>query len=389
MRLYTQSRLLSAIQNDPKLVISGAERGFNERADVAVTAADGTDLNQMWADIQRLLDMQNNWRDTLLGHIMFPTQGEIEVVGVPSQVDFERASEYGQPKSIRGGTRRNRGFTFDFYDLAVRYTWMFLAEASRAQLDNLTNQALEADNRLMFNQVMNCLFDPTNLLGVADSNIPVNVYKFYNADGEVPPSWKTYTFDGTHNHFLVSGGANVISTNLDAMELHLRHHGHGINEGATLVLMVNEQEGITVRGFSRTSGAKYDFIPSSKYGGGVYLPMNGGLVAAPGGPEVPGQIGTYGPFHVVEEPYIPPGYMVGLASGGPFNLQNPIGFREHVNPNYRGLKAIPGNRSDYPLIDSFYRRGFGVGVRQRGAGVVMQVKASGSYQVPALYASYP
>jgi hypothetical protein len=100
---------------------------------------------------------------------------------------------------------------------------------------------------------------------------------------------------------------------------------------------------------------------------------------------VPGEIGTYGPFHVVEEGLIPAGYAVAIASGGPDNLGNPVGFREHSNAAYRGLKLIPGQVSDYPLIGSFYRRGFGTGIRHRGALAIMQVKASGNYAVPAAY----
>lgn len=355
MSVFTTQPRMSPFQamllGDPTFRFGGAERGFNERADVMVQTVDGVDLNAMWDEIQRTLAMYNNWRDTLLARIMYRTTKEVETVGVPSQVDFEEASEYGQPQSIRGAAKRHRGYTFKFYDLAVRFTWMFLAEATAAEVRSRANMAFEADNRLIFNKIMNCLFDPTNLLGVADGNIPVNVYKFWNNDGEVPPTWKTTTHTGTHTHYLVSGGATVTAANLDTMYTHLAHHGHSVNEGATLVLMVNEQEGATIRGFTRTGGAKYDFIPSSNYGGGVFIPMNGGIVAKPQG-EVPGEIGTYGPWHVVEEPYIPAGYMAGLASGGPFNLGNPIGFREHVNPAYVGLKHIPGKERTYPLTDS-------------------------------------
>lgn len=379
------SPFMTALLADPSFNIGGAERGFNERADVLTQTVDGVDLNAMWDEIARTLAMYNDWRDTLLGRIMFRTTNTMDTVGIPSLVDFEEASEYGQPVGIRGGTKRNRGYTFKFYDLAARFTWMYLAEATADQIRGLANQAMEADNRLIFNRLMNCLFDPTNLVGTADSNIPVNVYKFYNADGEVPPAWKTNTHTGSHTHYLVSGGATVTSANLDTMVDHLAHHGHDINQGATLILMVNKAEGTTIRGFRVATGAKYDFIPGANYGGGVLLSVNGGIIAKPQG-QVPGEIGTYGPFHVVEEDYIPAGYMVALASGGPFNLQNPVGFREHTNPDYVGLKHIPGQRSTYPLVDSFYRRGFGVGIRQRGAGVVMQVKASGLYAVPAAYA---
>jgi hypothetical protein len=51
----------------------------------------------------------------------------------------------------------------------------------------------------------------------------------------------------------------------------------------------------------------------------------------------------------------------------------------------RGLRLVKGAVPDYPLIDSYYQRGFGTGVRQRGGGVVMQVTASGTYTIPAAY----
>jgi hypothetical protein len=363
---------------------SGAEGGFNERSDVLVQAADGTDLNAMWREIEQTLALRNTQRNTLLDILTFNVTREIETVSVPADVDFEEASEYGQPQGIRGGSKFHRGYDFKFYDLAVRYTWMFLAEADQAQLRNLNNMALAADTRLRFSKVMKTLFNPVNLTGFADGNIPVNVYKFYNNDGEVPPAFKNTTFSGTHNHFITSGGATVTSANIDTMANHLTEHGFGPVSGGRLVLMVNKAQTPTIKTFKVATGALYDFIPSSGYGGGVFIPANGGIIARPDG-EVPGEVGTYGPFHIVEEDYIPAGYMVGLASGGDQSLENPIGIRQHANPAYQGLQIIPGARSDYPLMDSYYRRGFGTGVRQRGAGVVMQVTASGSYTTPAAY----
>ena len=363
----------------------GFESGFNERADLITQAADGTDLNQMWREIQETLRLQNEWRDSLLARIMFKVTKVVDTVGVASYANFEKASEYGQPVGIRGAARRHRGYTFEWWDIAVRYTWMFLADATRDDLDNHHNMALEGDNRLIFTEIMRCLFNPTNLAGVADSNIPVNVYKIWNNDGEVPPPWKSYTHLGTHTHFLTLTTA-VTSASLDTMYNHLAHHGHGVNEGATLVLLANEQEANVITGFKVATGAKWDFIPSANYGGGVFLPANGGIIARPDG-TVREELGTYGPWHVVREDMVPANYLVGLASGGPFNINNPIGFREHVNTQMRGLKAIPGQRSDYPLVDSFYQRGFGVGVRQRGAAVVLNVNQAGAYAPPAAYTS--
>ena len=55
----------------------------------------------------------------------------------------------------------------------------------------------------------------------------------------------------------------------------------------------------------------------------------------------------------------------------------------------RGLRLVKGRSADYPLQESMYQRGFGTGIRRRGAGVVMQIKATGSYVIPTQYASQP
>lgn len=363
----------------------GNERGFNERADVVV-AADGTDLNDFWNEVNDTIRIRNAQRDRMIDFLTTRVTGAVTSVTVPSQVDFEEASEYGQPVGIRGGaTRYFRGYDFKFYDLAIRYTWMFIAEADRRQLEMQHNLALDADNKLLFNKVMKTLFNGLNVVGVGDKNEPVTVYKFYNGDGEVPPPYATSTFTGTHTHYLTSGGATVTSANLVTVSNELGHHGYTLNNGYRIALLVNKQEADVIRGFKTSTGAAFDFVPNpAYYGGAIFVPNTGTYVGGPSG-TMPGEIGTWGPFHVIEEPYIPAGYMVALASGGPENLTNPIGLREHTNPAYRGLKIIPGQRSDYPLLDSFYRRGFGTGIRQRGGGVVMQITAAGSYTIPALY----
>lgn len=364
--------------------------GYNERADILVQAADGSNLNEIWAEIQETLTIWNQQRTTLMNRLVYTVTEPLEHVGIPGTVDFEVASEYGQPRSGGGYTYYNRGYDFAFYDLAMRYTWMFLAEASGDQVRNLNNMALEADNRLIFNKIMKTLFNPLNLTtGIADSNIPTTVFKFYNGDGEIPPPYKNNTFAGSHNHYGTTDSLATASTfgsaTMDAVEADMKLHGYTpVLSGTQLVVMMNPQEAMIARQFKVLTGAKYDFMPNANYGGGVYIPFNSGVVGAPKG-IVPEEIGTYGPWHIIEEQYVPPGYMAFLASGGDFSLENPVGFREHKNPAYQGLKMIPGARSDYPLTDSFYRRGFGTGIRQRGAGFVVQVTSGSTYTVPSIY----
>jgi hypothetical protein len=368
------------------LDVFGRENGYNERADV-IRAADGTDLNDFWNEVNRTIAMRNADRTSILDRIVTRVDGVSEEITTPSEVEFEEASEFGQPMSVKGGAARFfRGFDFKFWDLAIRYTWMYIAEADLAQLRLNHNLALEADVKLRFQKLMTRLFNPLNSNGFTEKNEPVTVYAAYNGDGEVPPKYNHETFTGSHNHYLVSGGATVTPANLATLETSLGEHGYNLANGYELILWVNKQEAAVIRTFKAgTNGSAYDFVANpSLYNGKIWVPNNGQYVGGPQG-TVKGEIGTWGPFHVVEEGYIPAGYMVAIATNGPDRLGNPVGFREHKNPDYRGLKIIPGQRSQYPLVDSFYRRGFGTGIRHRGALAIMQVKASGTYQTPADY----
>jgi hypothetical protein len=93
-------------------------------------------------------------------------------------------------------------------------------------------------------------------------------------------------------------------------------------------------------------------------------------------------VGSYGGVFVVESHFIPKGYVAIVASSGPNDSDNPIAVREHEDGDYRGLRLIPGGRGQYPLIDAFFVRTIGVGVRHRGAAAVCQIVASSTYTEP-------
>lgn len=367
-------------------VSGGATRGTNTEGDVLTQTADGRDLNDIWREFVAALNFHNADRQMLINLLTFPVTALIEDVPQAGGEDFEEASEFGEPVGIRAvPTYFSMGYDFKWYDLAVRFTWKFLAEASGAQVDALNNVALEADNRLVFSKVMRAVFNNVNRqTDIRGQNIPV--YPFYNADGTVPPTFKNYTHDGTHTHYLTSGAAVIDSGDLDDLETHLVHHGYGRENGSNLVVLMNRAQVATVRTFRVSTGASYDFIPA--VGSPAFLAPPDGIIG--GRPAATYQgltvAGSYGPWTIIEEDYIPVGYVMAFATGGILAATNPVGLREHVNAALRGLRIIPGSRAGYPLLDSFYNRGFGTGIRHRGAGVVMQITANAAYAIPAAYA---
>src|SRR3990170_596655 len=338
--------------------IRGGARGFNQAGDVVTQTIDGRSLNELWAAYQEALALYNAQRDRLLGILVFPvTQVVEDVFQGGDTVDFEVASEFGVPRGIRAvpPTYYSLGYSFQWYDIGIRFTWMFLAESTAQQVDSLNNQILEADNRNQFTQV-----------------------------------YKQTVHTAPHTHFLASGGASLVSGDLDDKYTHLAHHGYSWQEGSALVLLVNSAEMAVIPGFTVAGGDSYDFIQAASIPPWAWTPEDVAAAAGRPGSAPPSSWnglvvqGRYGPWLVVEDDLIPAGYLVGFASGGSESAGNLVGIREHTNTSLRGLRLVKGQEPDYPLVDSYYQRGFGTGVRQRGAAVVTQVTA-GSYTIPTGY----
>lgn len=364
-------------------------KGYNASADLVTTTADGVDLNALWADYQQVLAQWNSERTRLINFLTFPVTQNIETVPViGADGDFQEATEYGVPTSIRPEADYYQfGYDFKWYDLARRFTWQFLAEAPQSQLDAIVNMALEADNRLVFTKVMKRVFNPTNnLASIKGQNY--NVYTFYNGEGEAPPPYKSNTFASDHTHFLASGAAAITPGDLEDIITHLSHHGYSDENGHRLVVMMNSTETDVVRLFKNgVNGATYDFIPAQGTPS-FFLPENTTLVGGQPPASINGFVcvGSYGPLLIIKEDLIPTKYVFAFASGGADSIQNPVGFRQHANAGLRGMRLVKGLNPDYPLMDSYWIRGFGTGVRHRGAGVVMQITTNPAYAAPALYA---
>lgn len=388
-------------------VVMGGASGFNAEADIPATTADGVDLNQLWADYQRLLQMYRDWRDPLVSLLTFNTTQAFEQIGASgSQSSFEEASEYGEPVGIRvSATPYIRGYEHKWYDLAARYTWRFLLKATQAQLDAIQNVALEADSRLLFDRVFRTVFNPTNKVNAEGQT----VHKFWNGvsvGGETPPTYKNTTFTATHNHYLASNIALVIpkgtatptpTTGVEDMYEQLRHHGYSLENGYRVILLANSLQTSVIRTWragvtpaGAPAPATYDFIPAVGQPGLLVGPD----VTAPSlgirqvsANAVPGlnTIGSYGNILIVEDDMAPAGYLFMFATGGTDSISNPIAIRS--DPRFVGMQLVKGRTPDYPLIDSFYTHGLGAGVRNKGSGVVMQIVASTSYTAPTAYST--
>lgn len=369
-------------------------QGFHTNADILTKLADGTDLNALWLAYQQVTTEWNATRAGIVSFLTYSVTDPVETIPVVSQdANFEKASEFGVPKSARPlPTYWQMGFKFDWFDLAVRFTWQFLANASQTQVDAIQNMAMEADSRMVTTEVLRTLFDNTNR-DVSINKNAYKVYSFYNNDGTVPPPYKNNTFASTHTHYRGSNAATIDPQDLEQQIQDLEEHGYTIQNGYTLATLVNRAEMNVIRTFKAgpadATHGTYDFIPSAVANQTLILPQN--AVTLPAGTTPPssfnGQtvMGSYGPLLIIQEDYIPLHYVVSFATGGPENLQNPIGIRQMPQAELQGMRLVKGPNPDYPLIDSYYIRGFGTGVRHRGAASITQIVASVTYTPPTAF----
>lgn len=384
-RLNT-SRALTDVLHLPPF---GAESGYNTEGDVLVNStADGVDLNVLWSELAAVLQTWNNERSAIAQLLSYVTTNTADAIPQSTADEsFDLASEFGEPTALRApSSHLLLGYTFDDYDKASRFTWKFLRQATAEQVRATTNVALTADNKLVNGLVLDRLFDPTP----RTNEWGHTCYGLWNADGVIPPSWLGKSFDASHSHYLVSGSATLDSGDVDAAIKHVEEHGYGTEPTSQLVLLCNPQEAEIISTFKagveneNEQVAHYDYIPSA--GAPPYLLPSGETIQGAIAPAVINGLkiqGSYGPVWVIQSYYVPAGYFAVVASYGAGSPSNPIGLRQHTNPAYQGLRLIPGY-GPYPLQDSFFARGIGLGTRHRGGACVVQVKASGEYDAPTI-----
>ena len=371
---------------------SDGQGGYHTAGDLVTVTNDNVDLNALWGVYQDSMSIYNEAMDRLAALFTFPVTNPIETVPQVGEAQFEEASEFGEPRGQRIELDYFQlGYDFRNYDTATRYTWMFLRDADVRQVDAVHQEILRADRRLVFRKIMEAIFDNRNrTTDIRNQNY--NVYPMYNGDGTVPPTYKGTTFDGTHSHYIVSGNTTIDSSDVEDAYTHIAEHGFGLENGTVFVMLANKAQVKEMRkwraGQVSANGvvANYDFIPAANQPT-MILPNAEGLLGSLPPDSFKGMrvVGSYADILIIEESYIPQGYFLMFGTGGAANLQNLVGLREHVNPAYRGLRLLPGNQQRYPLVDGYYARSFGTGIRQRAGGVVVQIKAAGSYDIPNQY----
>lgn len=377
-----------------QLLVRGGEgnrSGYMTHGDILTHTIDGVDLNELWAEFIDANSVYNQHKQGMVGLLTYPVVSDIELVPQIGDFNFEEATEFGIPRKANTNISYYQlAYSYKDWDLGVGYTWKFLRDAPAQQVEAIHTKAIQADQALVFRKVMEALFDNRSRQTIINA-MTYNVYPLANGDGWVPPSYKGVTFDGSHNHYLKTNKAILDPGDFENAVNHLTEHGYGWDTGTQIVLFANRAQVNAIRKWrlgvaSEGVTANFDFVPAMGQPA-LIVPNAEGLL----GGQAPATwnglrvSGSYMDVIVVEEPLMPPGYLLFLSTGGPNVDENIVGIREHASAEWRGMRLLPGNQQRYPLVDGYYIHGFGTGIRRRIGAVIVQVGVGTTYAPPLDY----
>lgn len=362
--------------NANRFRLTGAEApgGYLQRNDAVQTVsgtavtADGQPLSEIWQDLLLRTSVFNGYANTLVSLLSFEVTRAQERVAQYEMPEFEQATEYDTPNKVNL-SYKFRGFPLRNYDLGFGFTRQFLDDAMGSEILAVQAEAQTAYWNLQRKIILRALFNNTNV-----TEEGVSVVRLFNNDGEAPPRYRSFTHDGTHQHYLNAGAATLTAANIATLETHLLHHGYGEN-GEQLLLHLNRADLPAVRLLTGYVPAASSTAPTIIAG-----PIVGQTGSAPAGLQVDGYFGR---FSIIENNDIPAAYALATATGGTFASQNPVGLRVHTNPSARGLRLHAGTFGDQPIVGSVYDTYVGAGIRHRGGAVAMYISAS-AYTAPTI-----
>lgn len=359
-------------------MVGGAagQEGYHAAADLVT--ADNISIREIVGEIDAALAEYNTRKQDVLNRFVFETtEASVRVRQAGNTIQFERGSEYGTPGFQR--TQRpsyTTGLPIKSYKVGTGWTIEYLASARADDLRNELADYVAADNTLLYQLALQTLFD----------NLSGSTYTFHdrtlgdltvrapllNGDGMVAPPFEGKTFLGSHDHYMVSGGASLTLANVIALNAALDEHGHRSNK----VMFVHEDQVDDVQALDDFYAPPDPNVvdPAVAYSriGAPFLGVIRGL-----------------DLKVRKWNMIPSGYVVVINDYGPGSNQNPVARREWPDGHMlKGLKLYrPNPETIYPVEQTFYQRWVGFGSNQRTNGAVMKVTAGG-YTVPTILSLY-
>lgn len=284
-------------------------------------------------------------------------------------------SRLARPADVKSTGAWDVAFPLQDYGDAIASDSISLAYMSlrdlNVHLDSIQFRAANTVRR----EILKALFNNANWNFQDEHKGALVVKPLANGDEVLYPPTISTDDEATENHYIVTAydAANISDANdpISSIIKELNEHF----DGADVVVFFNSAQTPKVQALTDFEDVVDKFIvPGANMNEVTGLPT-----ALPGKVKGRHAEGAWG----VEWDRVPAGYFLGIV----LNIPQPL--IERVDPAVTGLPrglALMSKDERFPLETSYYmmRRGFGVGNRLNG--VILQCKAAGLYDIPAVYA---
>lgn len=307
---------------------------------------DGIDLNDIWyggAGIAAAMDQYMAVDMPLINALAMPWPEQIMKYGISERNGFQLLGPGERPdrKTVVVATTYP---TVDKYGYGVGTDLDTLQRSTGREIMLDMNRPMQEDPESVLTHFLDKMMTTPGTNNV--------LYGFYNgqfaAEEKItaPPRYQQQTFAANHSHYLTSlTNSTLILNDLIAMKQTIRHHG---NKGPILAFINSDTVQVLEKlaQFTSTSLIRSPITDEISVQGFTDAFQLMGVI-----------------YHVSE--LIPANYVLMVESNSAETERPLIMFEPAA---MRGLRLHPGPMNDYPLIESFWDRWFGLKVVKRGAG---------------------
>lgn len=306
-----------------------------------------------------------------------PTENFKERYKLPGGGRLQRLGTQSQPGAIKATGQWDVAYPLESFSGAIAAGRIDYAYMTVADLDRHIQTVTIQDTNTRRYEVLKALLNNTARTFSDPYNGSLSVQPLANGDSVLyPPALGTES-EATEDHYLVSGyAAASISDNnnpLKTIRDELEEHFGAPTGGSNLAVLISS---------AQTSKIS-DLTEFNRVTDRMIIPgANADQVT--GMPQLPGRIlgRTDSGVTVSEWRWLPDGYMIGIVLDAPPPLKMRVDPASTNLP--RGLTLVVEDE-EHPFKTSFWENRFGFGVGNRLNGVVMQLKNSGSYDIPSGY----
>lgn len=296
---------------------------------------------------------------------------------LPASGRMQRVGKNSAPAAVKTTGQWDVAYPLDEFGAAVSAGRIDYAYMTVGDLDRHIQTVFTQDTNTRRYEMLKALLNNTVRTFNDEINGSLSVQPLANGDAVLYPPLLGSESEATADHYLVSGyAASAISdTNnpFRTMRDLLESKFGAPTGGGNVAVLINDAQ--TAKSLDLT---EFNRVTDRMVVPGANTDRVAGLPALPG--RILGR--TDSGVTVAEWRWLPAGYMLGVV------LDAPAPLKMRVDPAYTGLPtdlALVAEDNDYPFKTSYWASRYGFGVGNRLNGVVMQLKASGSYDVPTGY----